>query len=261
MYKAIFCSILLVCGLAEKCTSMMKQEPKVGTKLQIISAPEGATVKLDGEEKGKTPLSVSNLSVKPDQTQMVTFELQGYKTVTMKVTWTQAEQVVSATLEKSAKDRVITVKSSPDEGDVYVDGVPKGKTPTTFTMALEDGAEITLMIKRGGAYADYTEKIKFADETSKDIDHKFVKEGKLGYGDLDKVLLKQEKKWRIACKTNPDDVCSFNYSVNATGKVSSVPSVNCKYPDINGCTKSMVKKMKFPAAETGRSDHFTWYGR
>ncbi len=26
--------------------------------------------------------------------------------------------------------------------EVGVDGVPKGKTPTTFTMALEDGAEI-----------------------------------------------------------------------------------------------------------------------
>jgi len=261
MRGAIFCAIFLICGLADKCSGMVDQEPPVGQKLQIISAPEGATVKLDGTEKGKTPLTIADLTVKKGEVQVVTFTLEGYKTVSKKITWEQAEQVVTATLEKATAERVITVKSSPDGADVYVDGVPKGETPVTFSMELEDGAEINILAQRKN-YADQTEKISFAaDEKTKEVSFKFLKEGKLSYADLDKVLLKMEKKWRNACKTNPDDVCFFTYNVNASGKVTSVPTVNCKYPDINNCTKKMVRKMKFPAAESGRSDKFTWYGR
>jgi uncharacterized cupredoxin-like copper-binding protein len=260
MRGAIFCAIFLICGLADKCSKVMQQEPAVGQKLQVISAPEGATVKLDGTEKGKTPLVITDLQVKSGESQVVTFNLDGYKTVSKKITWNQAEQVVTATMEKATAERVITVKSSPAGADVYVDGVPKGETPVTFSLELEDGASVSILAQRKG-YADQTEKLTFTDETKKDLEFKFFKEGKLSYADLDKVLLKMEKKWRTACKTNPDDVCFFTYNVNSSGKVTAVPTINCKYPDINNCTKKMVRKMKFPAAESGRSDKFTWYGR
>jgi uncharacterized cupredoxin-like copper-binding protein len=253
---AIVLSVLLVCGLGEKCSGSKAQ---VGKKLEIVSAPDGASVKLDGVAKGKTPLTIEDLDVVEGQEQTVVFELEGYMTVEKTLKWTSAEQSLSATLEKAARERVITVKSDPSGAGVYADGEPKGDTPTTWSVELEDGAEINVLVQKKG-YSDITERISFADEKTKTLEYTFLKEGKLKYVDLDKVLLRQEKRWRKACKTISSDVCKFKYTVDKEGNVTKVTSVSCSDAAINGCTKKMVQKMKFPAAEQGRNDNFTWYG-
>jgi len=256
MHKLAMASVVvLICGLGDKCAG----GPEVGSKLEIVSAPEGASVKIDGVEKGKTPLTLTDLGVEKGQVQKIAFELDGYKSAEKTVTWTGAEQSVSATLEKASKERVFTVKSNPDGADVYADGVPKGETPTTWSMDLEDGAEVNILVQRKG-YTDISEKITIGSETTKTLEYTFLKEGKLKYADLDKVLLKQEKRWKKACKTISTDVCTFKYSVDEAGTVTGVSAVNCSDPAINGCTAKMVKKMRFPAAEQGRNDNFTWYG-
>lgn len=256
MHKlAIATSLILICGLGDKCSP----EPDIGLKLEIVSAPEGATVAIDGVEKGDTPLTIRNLEVEEGQEQKITFTLEGHVPVEKTLKWTSAEQSISATLEKAARERVITVKSDPTGAKVFVDGDPKGETPATWSMELEDGAEISILVQKKG-YTDITEKITFADEKNKTLEYKFLKSGKLKYADLDKVLLRQEKRWRKACKTISSDVCKFKYQVNESGKVTKVTSVNCSDAAINKCTKKMVAKMKFPAAEKGRTDNFTWYG-
>jgi len=256
MSKTIIATVIVLCGIS-KCTDMMK--PKVGQKLEVISAPEGAAVKLDGVVKGSTPLTLVNLDVQEGQVQTVTYEMKGYKSVEKKLTWSKSDQVVSATLEKTSKERIITVKSKPDGATVYMDGSPKGETPVTWSVDFEDGTEVNILVQRKG-YSDITEKVKFGDEATKTLDYEFVKAGALKLSDLDRVLYKMQSKWRVACNTNYQDICQFSYSVNEEGKVTGVSSVNCNMPDINACTKKMIKRMKFPAAEKGRSDKFTWYG-
>ena len=258
MWKpAAACTIVLVCGIMDKCGE--PEKPKVGQKLEVVSAPDGAAVKIDGVSKGKTPLTLTDLAVTEGQEQTLTFELEGYVTVEKTIKWASAEQSVSATLETAAKERVITVKSTPTGATVYADGSKKGDTPVTFSLELEDGAEVNILVQKGG-YSDITEKIIFADESTKALEYTFVKAGKLKYADLDKVLLKMEKKWWNACQTIPSDVCKFNYSVSPAGKVTSA-AVSCSDSSINNCTQKMVKKMKFPVAEKGRDDNFTWYGQ
>ncbi len=229
------CVIVLICGIMDKCGE--PEKPKVGQKLEVVSAPEGAAVKVDGVSKGKTPLTLTDLVVIEGQEQTLTFELEGYVTVEKTIKWASAEQSVSATLEAAAKE-----------------------SPVTFSLELEDGAEVNILVQKGG-YSDITEKITFADESTKSLEYTFVKAGKLKYADLDKVLLKMEKKWWNACQTIPSDTCKFGYSVNAEGKVTGVSYVNCSDASINACTQKMVKKMKFPKAEKGREDNCTWYGQ
>lgn len=255
MQKVAIACIVLICGLGDKC----QPKPEVGKKLEIVSAPSGVTVKIDGVEKGETPLTLTDLGVEVDQEQTLTFEMEGYESTKKTLVWTSAEQSVSATLEKSSRERIITVKSDPAGASVYVDGSPKGETPATWSMELEDGAEINILIQKKG-YSDISETITFDDEKTKSLEYKFLKSGKLKYADLDKVLLRQEKRWRKACKTISSDVCKFKYSVDKSGRVTKVSSVNCSDAAINKCTKKLVKKMKFPAAENGRNDNFTWYG-
>ncbi len=260
MYKmaGISC-IVAICGLADKCGG--PEEPEVGKKLEVVSAPTGAKVKIDGVDKGTTPLTLTDLGVTVGQQQTITWEMDGYKTVEKNLTWSSLEQSISATLEKAAVDRVFTVKSSPTGAKVYANGESKGETPCTWSMELENGVEVNLLIQKSG-YSDIEEKVSFGttDEKTRTLDYDFVKAGKLKYADLDKVLLKQEKAWRKACKTYTSDVCKFSYSVNEEGKVTKVTSVSCSDPAINKCTKKQVQKMKFPAAEKGRSDSFTWFG-
>ncbi len=256
MHKlAIATCLLLICGLGDKCSP----KPQVGTKLEVVSAPNGSTVTIDGVEKGQTPLTLTELEVEEGQEQKIEFTLEGYEPVEKTLEWTSAEQSVSASLEKAARERVITVKSEPAGAKVFVDGDPKGETPATWSMELEDGAEISILVQKKG-YTDVAEKILFADEKTKTLEYKFLKSGKLKYADLDKVLLRQEKKWRKACKTISSDVCKFKYTVNEAGKVTKVISVSCSDAAINKCTKKQVAKMRFPAAEKGRTDNFTWYG-
>jgi hypothetical protein len=255
MHRLAIVSIVLICGLGDKCSS----KPEVGKKLEVVSAPKGATVKIDGKDMGETPLAITDLAVEEGQEQKIVFELEGYQPVEKTLTWSSAEQSISATLEKAARERVITVKSEPKGAKVFADGNPKGETPATWSMELENGAEVNILVQKRG-YTDITEKITFGDEKTKTLEYKFLKSGKLKFADLDKVLLRQEKRWRKACKTISSDVCKFKYSVDTSGKVTKVTSVNCSDPAINKCTKKLVKKMKFPAAEEGRTDNFTWYG-
>ena len=66
MHKlAIATSLILICGLGDKCSP----KPEIGLKLEVVSAPEGATVSIDGVEKGETPLTLTDLGVEEGQKQ------------------------------------------------------------------------------------------------------------------------------------------------------------------------------------------------
>jgi len=256
--RVMLAGVIVLCGMSDRCGGMMG--PKVGEKLDITSAPEGATVKIDGVVKGETPLTLVDLDVEEGQVQTLTFELDGYISVEETVTWTMEEQSVAVTLEEAAKERVFTIKSIPDGAKVFVDGNKKPETPCTFSMEMVDGDEFALLVQHKG-YSDYTHKVTVEDDTIITVHVNFKRDGGKGIPDLDEELVSQEKKWRKKCKTYGDDVCSFEYSVSPDGEVSNVENVKCKYKDITGCTKRMVEKIEFPATGELRHDAYTWKGR
>ncbi len=257
VFAIAFGSVITLCGISEKCGKIFG--PKAGLKLEIASAPKGATVKIDGVKKGKTLLTLTDLDVEEGQKQVLTFELDGYETLEKQIVWTQPEQTVSVALKKAARERIISVKSTPTGAKVYIDGSPKGDTPASFSMELVAGEEFNFLLQRKG-YDDISEKIKVADETILKYEYNFKREGGKSIPELDEVLVQAEKKWRKSCKTYNTDNCSFKYSIDPAGTVSNITDVTCKFKDIAKCTKRNVEKMVFPSSSKLRSDAFTWKG-
>ncbi len=248
-------TVVVLCGIG-KCGLF---GPSVGEKLQVASAPEGATVKIGGVDMGKTPLTLTDLDVEEGQTQTLVFVLDGYLDKEQSVTWTQAEQSVAVTLEAAQKERVFTVKTVPSGAKVYVDGLEKGETPTTFSSKMKDGEEFNLLLQRKG-YDDVSRKVKTDAETVITIDVNFKRPGGKANATLDEVLTETEKKWKTACKTIPSDVCSFSYQIGSSGNVTDVDSIKCNYGPITNCTKRMVEKMVFPTDGSVKSDEYKFKG-
>jgi len=96
----------------------------------IDSFPRKASVYLDGEFKGETPIPIKNLTFKK-YTVRISFE--NYKDYVEDVTLTgnNPKKVIYAILEH--KTFSINVSSDPENADVYLDGILKGKTPLVIT--------------------------------------------------------------------------------------------------------------------------------
>jgi len=95
--------------------------------VSLTSDPKGATVLVDGERRGVTPLTLENL---PLGKMRVTTQLEGY---------TPFEQEVAVEQGLAALDPVvfrgtIVLDSDPGGADVFIDGEARGKTP----LRLED---------------------------------------------------------------------------------------------------------------------------
>lgn len=96
--------------------------------LKFISEPAGATVTVNGVERGRTPLDVSGV---PKGVATVKFHLDGYQDVVRDDLHVSAgeEQTLSVVL-KGVPAR-LTVVSTPEQARVFVDDDYQGKTPTT----------------------------------------------------------------------------------------------------------------------------------
>ena len=101
----------------------VRLEPEDG-RLVVISEPSGATVMVDSEFRGTTPLEVA---VVPAIGHEVRVSLAGHSTYTTDVTVAAARQTeVRATLEMLTGEVVIT--SQPPGAEVMIDGVSRGTT-------------------------------------------------------------------------------------------------------------------------------------
>jgi len=102
---------------------VVRLEPEDG-RLVVISEPSGATVMVDSEFRGTTPLEVA---VAPAIGHEVRVSLAGHSTYTTDVTVAAARQTeVRAALEMLTGEVVIT--SQPPGAEVMIDGVSRGTT-------------------------------------------------------------------------------------------------------------------------------------
>jgi len=94
-------------------------------KLTITSEPTNATVIIDGNEVGKTPLENYTLPVGLHQ---VIVKMPGYKDEVFNVS-IQAGKLLTFHVELSPKTGMITINSNPSGAEVYIDGQKVGETP------------------------------------------------------------------------------------------------------------------------------------
>ncbi len=95
----------------------------------IDSFPKESEVYVDGVDRGKTPITIKNLSFGEYEVQV---KQDGYRTFTKtaNVTRNKPKSIVIANLEHVTF--VLQISSYPTEAEVYVDGVKKGLAPLTI---------------------------------------------------------------------------------------------------------------------------------
>jgi hypothetical protein len=101
--------------------------------LTLTSRPPGANIRLDGADRGHTPV---NLSVAPGGHE-VSLAMERYVTYTATIT---APSLVDAQLKRPKATLLVT--STPSAAEVIVNGVKHGKTPVSVPVQQYEGANV-----------------------------------------------------------------------------------------------------------------------
>ena len=106
--------------------------PPAEATLEVDSSPRGAEVYVDGRREGKTPLS---LAVRPGRHE-VELRLPGYAPYRATVNARPGERVrvFARLVPEPKKEGVLSVASSPQGAEVYVDGALRGRTPLALRL-------------------------------------------------------------------------------------------------------------------------------
>jgi len=96
--------------------------------LKCVSEPAGATVFVNGVERGATPVEVRNV---PRGQATVTFRLKGYRDETRDKLHVVAGDVQTLAVKMKGQPARLNVVSSPEGARVFVDEDYQGKTPVT----------------------------------------------------------------------------------------------------------------------------------
>ena len=123
--------------------------------LHCTTEPTGATVLVNGIERGVTPVEV----MVPRGGAVLTFRLDGYKDVEQSVGMSAGERRTLA-LKMDGRPARLTVVTEPDKAKVYVDGNFQGLSPVTAASVASGGHEIRVELS---GYAPASRKVQLAN--------------------------------------------------------------------------------------------------
>ncbi len=131
--------------------------------LRVNTRPAGAEVLVDGDPKGKSPITIPNVEA-GDHT--VTLSLKGYSAINKVVTVEngRAVDVAEAFAELSGG---LEVNTQPDGAQVYVDGEFKGPTPYRQPLLKSGSHTVKVMLKN---YQDEEKQIEVAANRTERVD-------------------------------------------------------------------------------------------
>ncbi len=112
--------------------------------VEIVSSPEGATLYVDGDPVGETPLTAQLLEGDRD----LSLRLEGFKDWTTGMELTAGTRLSLPPVTLIPADTLIAVDSSPGGASVTVDGEYRGQTP--LRLALAPGRSYRLAFTRAG---------------------------------------------------------------------------------------------------------------
>jgi formylglycine-generating enzyme required for sulfatase activity len=112
---------------------------KADGRVELVTTPGEASVSVDGEFRGRTPLT---LRLTPDRAHRVTLTKPGYETVTRELS-VAADSGRRVAVELQAQYGEINVQSEPPNAEVWIDGRREGSTPGRLTLtAVEHEIEV-----------------------------------------------------------------------------------------------------------------------
>ncbi|MCK7598493.1 PEGA domain-containing protein [Microbulbifer sp. CAU 1566] len=116
--------------------------------LRVASNPPGASVTVDGEYRGQTPL---DLALASNSRHQLRFFMDGYSTVERSVD-VRADDLQDMHVELTAVFGQVSITSSPAEAQVFIDGKLVGTAGQTFTLPTRSH---NITVRKAG-YEDYT---------------------------------------------------------------------------------------------------------
>ncbi len=126
--------------------------PKPAT-LTIVTSPAGATVSVDGEAIGTSPIE-KKIELNDTKTVSVKFELAGYEIAERSVELRSGkESKLSVTLvsePEKPKRATLEVVSEPVGAEISIDGVVQGKSPVNFAMDLISPVSVSIKATLNG---------------------------------------------------------------------------------------------------------------
>jgi PEGA domain len=149
----VLCSFV-ACSMAEEITELQAapnpyptQKVPVNGSVYVASFPTGATISVDGVQRGLTDQVVTNI---PPGTHNLTLKKTGYQTKTVPVEIEAGGTVVLAPVTLSPGNATdgqkgsIYVSSIPSNATIYLDGVGKGVTDSLVTNVAAGNHTLTL---------------------------------------------------------------------------------------------------------------------
>jgi hypothetical protein len=117
--------LLLAAGLWGATAAARDPEPPPSGRLQVTSDPPKATVLIDRQVRGETPLIIPNLPVGPH---LVAVQKQGYADAIHSIELQNQDSLpIEFKLERSCA--LLLLQSSPPDAEITIEGVSRGRTP------------------------------------------------------------------------------------------------------------------------------------
>ncbi len=149
-YADYSANVIATAGQTMSISATLTNQPVTGS-ISARSTPTGATILVDGINKGTTPATLTGISA---GSHAIVLKKSGYTDYSTSVTVTAGQTAsVSATLTNQPVTGSISARSTPTGATILVDGVNKGTTPITFT-GISAGSH-TIVLKKTG-YTDYS---------------------------------------------------------------------------------------------------------
>jgi formylglycine-generating enzyme required for sulfatase activity len=158
-------------------------------RVDIVSTPAEANVSLDGEFRGRTPLT---LKLSPGRAHQLTIAKPGYETASQDVS-VAADSGRRLTVDLKAQYGEVAIASKPAGAEIWVDGERRGASPATLTLT---GVSHDIEMRRAG-FASTMQKVTprpgFPQKLEFELAALDVNSGS-GYAPIKTTALKQQLK-------------------------------------------------------------------
>ena len=132
--------------------------------IYVETSPSGAVISLDGEVRGRAPVTITGLW---PGSYTITAELAGYQKYKSETTLSGPTRTsVYCRLEPDDSGKGLYVVSTPEPAKIYLDGILKGETPLLLSDAASGSH--TLQVKRSG-YNEWKSTVWFPESGTKTI--------------------------------------------------------------------------------------------